>query len=208
MANYESIVPPMTAKGVFKVRKPFELLEGQVYAVTAIREFSELWNDQEDIFLMYYEDKGLTEQDYKRDVQNGVCIVALEGPLGTVYIPSSYIESYPKNAYDDYHHVVLSVSLGAIPRYLDITALRNKIRDNCVTVLGHDVKVLEHEAPTVSLITNEEGDLIERLRKGMLALGEDPALEVIRLRNKINAVLKDSNAKIEKILQKKKKKKT
>lgn len=164
--NPRKVTPTMKSKGFFDVRSPFTLNRKKVYEVVAIREFPDLWAEHVNVFEKYYEPEGLTEEDYNRDIGLGASIVSLKSEEGILFVPDTYIVSYPDLGVADYHHVVLGVSLGPIDRNKNLKGVMDDIKELVSTFLGVKPEVTLHIAPMKEAITNKEAKQLEQVRKG------------------------------------------
>lgn len=166
MAARTKLTPLMTSKGLFRVQSPFRLYEKKVYEVVAIREFDDLWAESIDPYEYYYKPLNISEEDYKQDVAAGAAIVSLKGEEGIQYIPDTYILSYPESGLADYNHVVLSVSLGVVPKRLNLQAVKDEISQMVSQLIGVKGVVKIHTAPVNEVLTIKEGQALEKVRKG------------------------------------------
>lgn len=158
--------PPIAAKGQFKLIPPWTVPEDRIYECNAIRSFPELMERGVDIFATVYEPLGLVESDYERDRLAGANVVTLMSDLHpVVHIPDTYIESYPDMSGMKYHHIVLSVSLGAIPSYLDLSYLQQQVKSKVLTTVGVDAKVEIHAAPHTGFISFDQHTVLEANRR-------------------------------------------
>lgn len=188
MANGVKITPNLNTKGIFEVERPFRLNNKRVYEVIAIREFPDLWQYDVDIYQEYYEPHGLTVDIYNRDKQVGAAIVTLQGEDGIIYIPDTFIISYPDLGLANYKHVVMSVSLGPIHTSHNLTGLQQELAGVCSKFLGVNAVVKIHTAPVRDAMTKEEAAQLERVRQGMKDVpitAELQHLEELRLKNAI-----------------------
>lgn len=131
-----SLIPPIGTTGVYRLKSPFAALlrNNTSYRCDAVRRFADLYEQGVDPFTAYYQPNGLSEAIFQRDLGSGVSIVSLASSADHwVYVPSSYIESYPNQGGVPYQGIVLGVPLGAVPTYMDLTAVRvavqNVVRD-------------------------------------------------------------------------------
>ena len=183
MATIKRITPPIGAMGVFTVRTPYRVKANKSYEVIAIREFRDLWAEHVNIQHLYYESVGLGETEYKRDADLGAAIITLKGDEGMVYVPDTYIESYPVLGLADYHHVVLSVSLGPIAKNKNLQGLQNEINQVVSKFLGVPGKTMIHVAPTSDVITQTQAKKLEQVRKGHIDV---PVSDHLKLRQEQN----------------------
>lgn len=134
-----SLTPPINVTGVYALSPPWnqDIVPNTPYTCIAIRKFADIIRKGEDPFALYYEPKGLQYSDYQRDSAAGECIVTLRSAGGQfIYVPTSYILSYPNQSGVPYAVMVLGVNLGAIPNNLDLSAIRSKIATVVHDVLG------------------------------------------------------------------------
>lgn len=139
-------LPAIGSKGCYTLLAPFDTLISpkRIYTCQAVRSLHDWVIDGKDPFKQIYEPVGLTEQTFNNDLKNGVSIVTLIGDGGeTLYIPNSYIQSYP--IYDGVKYVgrALSVPLGILPEDVDISTLKSMIVQLVHDVLGIDITVTD-----------------------------------------------------------------
>jgi hypothetical protein len=104
-----------------------------------------------DPYEAFYKPHGITQQAYEQDVTNLANIVTLMSdtqPL--VYVPDTYIESYPDVTAVPYRHIVLSMSLGAVPDSLVLDDLTTKIEELIEANIGITGTVTIHQAGTTA----------------------------------------------------------
>lgn len=125
-----SLTPPVNASGIFTLASPFDTqLQPQVsYTCIAVRKFADIQKLGIDPFTVYYNPNGLTQDKFNIDASAGECIVTLRSNGGTfLYVPTSYITSYPNMGGIPYTVIVLGVNIGAIPNYVDLSVIKAKI---------------------------------------------------------------------------------
>lgn len=125
-----TVIPELNASGVYTLLAPFDtmLVSGLVYTCIATRKLADFTALGLDPKSKYYDPYGIPDARYISDVAAGVCIVSLQSTGGDlVYVPSSYIKSFPKGGGIPYTPLVLGVSLGAIPDTLDLSYLNTQI---------------------------------------------------------------------------------
>lgn len=199
MANGNKITPTINSTGLFKVEKPFVVDMKRIYEVTAIREFDDFWVNGVDIYTEYYKPVGLSEDIYKRDVAAGAAIITLKSELGSVYVPDTFIISYPEMGYQNYKHVVLSVSLGALSDDQNIEALLKDIRELCAKHIGVEGTVQKHSAPLQSALTRSEVDSMEKVRDGLKSVPQSNALKLKQAQERLAAMTAINNNRLVKI---------
>lgn len=193
MAKGRKVTPLLTSKGIFEVDTPFALRAKKVYEVVAIREFDDLWNEHIDVYETYYRPYGLTEADYKRDVSVGAAIVSLLGEDGIHYIPDTYFISYPELGLANYHHVVMSVSLGAMNKNHNVAGLKKEIEELCSKYVGVKAVCRIHTAPVKEAMTQDEAKRVETLRQGNINIPESTTLQLRNEKSKNDAIVANTN---------------
>lgn len=201
MANGVRITPTINTVGVFKVEKPFFVESKRVYEVVAIREFDDIWLQGGDVYEEYYKPNGLSEEIYERDVKLGATIVTLKSKVGNVYIPDTFIESFPKLGYLNYKHVILSVDIGAVSDDINLDALINDLKELASKHVGVTATVKKHTAPTTNALTRDEVKSLEKQRQGLRDIPESKELLYQETKRKLDMMNAANNAKLVKLQQ-------
>ena len=201
MANGVRITPTINTVGVFKVEKPFFVESKRVYEVVAIREFDDIWLQGGDVYEEYYKPNGLSEEIYERDVKLGATIVTLKSKVGNVYIPDTFIESFPKLGYLNYKHVILSVDIGAVSDDINLDALISDLKELASKHVGVTATVKKHTAPTTNALTRDEVKSLEKQRQGLRDIPESKELLYQETKRKLDMMNAANNAKLVKLQQ-------
>ncbi len=181
------MTPPLNAEGRFVVTTPYTLNSNILYKCIAIREFDDIEQKGENVYERYYEAYGRVDgQDgfsFSNEVALQAEIVTLKGQDGSyVYVPTTYITSYPDLSEIKYHHVILSVSLGPLPETFDTAAVVTQVRNAAMAVTGvESPTVLVHAAPTINNPTAQQAIDLEQTRLGNITLVETPNQTIERL---------------------------
>lgn len=143
-----AITPPINAVGTYVLTTPFTVVEGVDYTCQAIRSFNDCATRGLDVSTDVYIAKGLTEAEYLLDKTALVNLITLVAPgQKTIYVPDSYIESYPDVGQEPPVRLIVSIDLGIVTGTWDeqalLTALANLTSD---TVGGSPVAQL-HKTP-------------------------------------------------------------
>lgn len=161
----ERLVPPVGTRGLYELKTPWSTQPGVVYTCAALRKFVDLTNQGIDIYETYYGPAGLEVGDYEQDRRNNELIVTLisdtEAPI---YVPTSYILSYPNQGYRNYQHVVLSASLGPLPDYIDLSFAKDQVSSVLSDTLGMSPEVHLSVAPSDGVVSAEDHDVLEAAR--------------------------------------------
>jgi len=139
--------PPLNVTGYWTLKLPFSASPTVIYTCKAIRSFTDIKVLKQDPYVEYYQMQGISRADYERDVLSLANIVTLTSSTNPIiYVPDTYIESYPDVTTIPYRHLVLSMSLGAVPDTLVLDDLKAKIKDLTLNTVGIQSTVKEHQA--------------------------------------------------------------
>lgn len=139
--------PPIYATGQWKVIAPFTVDSQTTYTCKAVRSIEDLEARGVDPFTSFYQPYDITKADYDNDVKNLVNIVTLMSPTAaTLYIPDTYIASYPDTTMMPYSHVVISASLGAVPDTLTLDDTLERVNEVVKESTGIDTQARVHIA--------------------------------------------------------------
>lgn len=162
--------PPLHAKGFYQVATPFLLQANTLYECAAIRDYQDLIQAGVDIYAVYYQPVGLTQQNYQDDLAAGANIITLMSDNAPVIrLPDTYITAYPDMGNVVYNQVVISLSLGPLPDGLDLTFAKQQIGAAASAVIGLEPTVNVHIAPSTGTISQAEADANEIARQAAIA---------------------------------------
>lgn len=162
------VTPPIYAEGIFTCYPPFDSKVdiNTVYVVEAIRSFPEMERRDRDVFAEIYQPAELSEDIYNEDADAHAAIVTLKSTDGTlVFIPNTYIESYPGMAGLDYSRNVVVLDVGMIPATIDLELLKKDLLDVVVKNVGASVEVTVDKMRFEGNVTHEEHVKLETARR-------------------------------------------
>lgn len=201
--SLHKMIPPIRTKGIYKLKEPYSniIRPNEIYECGAIRYFKDLENNNRNVFKMYYEPYGLTIDKYIKDRNDGqVLVTLLSAKYPPVYVPSSYIESYPDLNNKNYNKVVLSASLGPLPEDVilepTIQAMKNVISD----FIGVEVEVNVGLMPLTDAVSADQHLDLESVRLGAINNLESDYSRNNKL-NELNASLQQKVTLLEKIIK-------
>lgn len=176
MAN---LTPPINAMGVFELKAPYTVEPGASYICEAIDGFEALDFKGVDIYTVYYKAKGLSEDIYRSDRRNGINIITLlsEGN-SPIYVPSSYIKSFPNTAAVPYSHVFATFDLGTLPDGLSIDSTLNHASTVLNGDLGVQAKHKLHLMPLTGVVDFAKHTQLEKVRLSTIALQDNPLTQL------------------------------
>lgn len=172
-----SMTPPLHIKGRFTTKSPWELPPTVIYECIAIRTFEDVYKQGIDVYDTYYKPMGLitgSQFNFAEQVDKGANIITLKGSDNSiVYIPDTYILSFPQEGLVRYQHVVIGTSLGALPDFLDLSALKLEIENLVSATVGSDTTAYITSVPSVDQPTQEQHEILEAGRVGSITRYEN-----------------------------------
>jgi len=186
------IIPPIGATGSFRIAAPFDnlLSPNDEYQVTAVRLLSELIDGGEDPVNTIYVNAGLTLADMKMDIVEEIpVIVFLSTAKKYSYIPARYILTMPNVIGNRYQERVMAISLGSIPVELDLTIVKDSVKNIIFDMLGLNIVVEEVEASAVKLVSDADDALFNTTRTNRITVRESYRTQLVKEQAKNAALL-------------------
>lgn len=177
--------PPIGTTGLYVLRSPWIASAAKTYTCHAIRSFKDLYDADINIYNSYYAPMGLNESAYESDRDNNANIITLMADEETIYVPDTYIDSYPDMSIVPYQHVVLSIDMGMLPDYVDLTLCKGALANTCVNYIGITPTIEEHIAPTTGIVTPDEHNLLEASRTANSIYTDTDRAVRLRLENQV-----------------------
>lgn len=138
----------------------------------------------------FYAPHGLTYQHYEQDLLNGECIVSLRSNAGHwVYVPTSYVRSYPNTGGIPYTAIVMGINIGAVPNYLDLTQLKQRIVDLVRDTIGVSSTVTQVAISPTKNLPQADSNAIEAARTANITSTNTDRAQFINMRNQRDAAL-------------------
>lgn len=171
------LTPPMNARGTYQLLQPWIAPAQVIYTCKAIRSFADIYDDGVDVYNTYYAPLGLTQAQFQLDVvanANIITLIAdssdpntLFGGSYIIYVPDTYIQAYPSTSNVPYSRMAMCVDLGALPDYLDLTALQSQVTNvvsDTIGVVAPNLNVYVYKAPSTGTVTGTQNNVLEAAR--------------------------------------------
>lgn len=159
------LTPSLGTKGLFELRAPFELVPGVEYHVAAVRSLEEVRVLDTDPLTRIYLNNGLSKTDYESDRVAGASIVTLLAVnQAPVYVPDTYIVSFPSNDMVPYSRLVLTSNLGPLPTDFDTSLIEAKVKAALSDILGVEPPVRFGQLPFTGVITHDQHKALQTAR--------------------------------------------
>jgi hypothetical protein len=162
-----NIIPSVGVSGLWSLASPFnsKLLPNIPYTCIAIRKLSDIVAAGGNPEADYYAINGLDNNRYISDLNNGACIITLQGGSGSiVYVPSTSINNYPDIGGVPYTVLALAINLGAIPDSLDLSYLKYRVGDVVRDTIGIQPNVNVVAISPTTLVNDRDAKAIEAAR--------------------------------------------
>jgi hypothetical protein len=194
-----ALIPPVGTSGIYKLASPFNtLLQANMsYRCDAVRRVTDYLEVGLDPFVDIYEPRGLSKAIYNTDLLNQVCIVSLVSTSGHwIYVPSTYIASYPDINGVPYTVMVIGLELGAIPNYKDLTGLKQAIASLTRDVIGVMPTVREVAISAVQKLSQSDHDALENARSIAITNSQTDRAKLLTVQHELT-VLRQQYAELE-----------
>lgn len=170
MAN--TIIPAVGTRGRFVLKPPFDAMmkANTLYTMTECRRYDAIETLGQNIFELFYNPVNLTEANLQSDRTAGALLITLmSSDSAPLYVPSTYVQSFPDLNYKPYNQYIATLSFGPLPD--------DTIFDPVVQALQNAASDFLGVIPTVNIayialtdaITPEEHDNREAVRQAAIA---------------------------------------
>lgn len=163
------VTPPVNVTGEFSALAPYELDAGMIYKCHAIRSFDELAARNIDVYKEFYANKELEYSIYQRDNELHASIITLLSAEDKyVYVPNTYMESYPGMAGIPYQRKVIFIELGLLPETININYMVPQLRDYVTKAVGVSANPRIGIVPYTGSIDHKQHIQLERTRRATI----------------------------------------
>ncbi len=191
------LIPTINSKGMFVFSEPFNtsISQNQTYTVVAIRSLTELYNSNEQPYETIYKPVGLTEADFKANVDSNIPIVIFSTSGGQLfYVPCDRILSMPDISGVQYIEKVIAISLGGLPVDYDLTLAKTHIEEIVYNTVGvHSVEKIV-PASAVMLYTEDQDATYRTLLNYEKTVDKSNLTMYLELKNRYDALLEQHTA--------------
>lgn len=186
------LLPPLGASGVYTLSAPFQnkMQANTSYRCDAIRRLNDFIELGVDPYEEFYAPMQIPRSTYERDIGQNVSIVSLVSQNNHwVYVPSTYITSYPNVNGIPYVSLLLGVSLGAIPHYMDMSGLSAAISNLVRDTIGVVPQIRQVAVSDVTNLSQRDHDALETNRQQAINNTQTDRARAIALQSE-NAALR------------------
>lgn len=174
-----ALTPPIRTIGRYVLKTPWVASSAKVYECEAIRSFDDLSQLGVDIYEEFYASQGLINGEeyggvvfsFESERQKDPNIITLRAQDGEyIYVPDTYILSYPNMSGVKYSNMVISANLGPLPDFLDLSALKTELGDFIAQFIGVTPTLNEHRADSTNQPTPVQHDILESARLAAISI--------------------------------------
>lgn len=182
------MTPSMNARGVYTLRAPWTIAAGTTYECIAIRSFEDFVDRGIDVYNKVYEPKSLPESAMLDDRAEGAKIITLRsGTLPLIFVPDTYIESYPSQDGVAYSQVILSINLGAVADGESLDFLQSQLASVTEASFGITPTVKVNIAPSTNYVSAAQHAAIQVARQAAITNSTTDRARVIELQATVDA---------------------
>lgn len=189
------ITPEIGSSGKYEYKTPFDTLGNNQTEFTcmSVRRLADCIALGEDPFKKYYKPYKLTEADYQKDIADNVSIIGLQSTVGQwLYLPNSYLLSYPDVSGVRYVTMVLAANIGAVPETLDLESLASDVGDIIRAKIGVTAEIKPVITSQPALVSHDDHTRLENARKNSISSDPPLSLKVIELLSTVSQLMEQN----------------
>lgn len=196
--------PSLWSSGKWVLRSPWNADPNTTYTCHAIRTFEDIEKLGESVYDTYYKpyiqngQNGWLYENEKLEYPSIVTLISNDNRI--IFVPDTFITSFPSLSEFKYSQVVLSVPLGILPDSYKTTHIENAVKDKVATMLGITINPFIAKASLSINPTLEEHLALEANRNAAITNVVSYETQLIQERQK-NSALQDRLSLYEDILR-------
>lgn len=173
-----NVIPTYTAGGNYEALNPFDavVVANKYYTAEAIRSVSEMQGRNFNLQQHMFDPAGVTESDGEQILtdlvnRNGAIITLIGADGSRVYVPTTYLKSYPLVDGVLYERLCVVIDYGAVPPDLKdkLAADLEHYKAYTANSVGVDAEVKIGTMPTIGYVTKEQAEVFEQTRLNKIA---------------------------------------
>jgi len=190
----QNMIPAINAAGRFEAAAPFDQIVNQstYYTVEATRTIHEMEGAKLDVYSLVFAPVGVTAEDFptvlKRAKADGAIICALLDRNGVpVYVPTTYLTSFPLVDGVSYENMCMVASLGPVPPFMRdaMQQVLDHTKQYIAATLGVTSTIRLGTIPTVGYVSQAQADAYENTRKDNITDSSNDVAKVRALTQQI-----------------------
>lgn len=171
-----------------------ENMNKKLKVVSIINMKDMIRNDLKDPFTELYLPLGISEIEYKKDLNENIPIITLMfiddvGVERYFRIPLNYIESISQLNEVEYINKLIVIDLNRLPSDLDLTVFFNDLKDFIESRVGIIPQIKEVSIGSVELVSQEEHEIRETVRMNSITVYKTLSAQLEDLNLRFNSLL-------------------
>lgn len=198
-----NLIPAVGTKGRFVLESPFAaaMQPNTLYTLEAVRRFEDIESFGQNIYEQFYKPFQLSEASLSSDRSNGAMIVTLmTSDAPPLYVPTSYIKSYPDLSYRPYNQYIAVLSLGPLADDTLFDSMIQGLKNTTSEFIGVEPEVNIAFMPLSDIITPEQHENLEATRQAAISNRTTDYARLFEVLSQ-NALLQQRIAILEKIVK-------
>lgn len=161
--------PLPNMRGIYELIAPWSASDTVLYTCKSLQAFTQIEDNGEKGFDLYYKPKNLTESDWTKDRNAGAYLCGLFGDDGSViYVPDVYILRYPSQANPQYSNFVASALIGPMPSDFNFEALKARWSEVISDLIGVTPEVFVESLDNSTVLSPEQAQALEAARRAAI----------------------------------------
>lgn len=203
--------PVVGMSGKYNLRSPWRANALTTYECIAVRSFADCEQHNEMVFTQYYEPLGLSDGvdlggsqfSFSDEIAANANIVTLRGADNTIiYVPDTFIETFPQEGTVAYSVVVLSALIGMIPTSVSLDSMVSDVSQLISSRIGATATVTINSTTSATQPTQAEHEAMEAARLGAITNYTNLQTQLIKAQNDNELLQQKVNALVNYIREK------
>lgn len=190
--------PTVGMEAFFSLKEPFNAYIGNKFninlsniklkVISIISMRDSIRSDLVDPFVNLYEPAGISEVDYKVDLNNSVPLLSLsyeneEGIERYIRVPLNYVNEISDETNIEYMNRNLVLDLGYLPKDLDLEVMYNDIKNFITDRVGVTPSIRDVTIGDVVNLSPYENDLRETVRTNTVIVHKTDSIKLAELQH-------------------------
>lgn len=195
------VSPPINARGKYGLISPFSTEPGAIYTCEGIEGIEALESRDIDVFAQFYSPVGLTAADLKSDRLNNIDIITLMSSTAeTIYIPSTYIATFPATASVKYAHTIVGLDLGALPVGTDVNSMLSELSATTKSFVGITPEIRIMLSDITTAVDYQEYATLEKARQAEIDYSSTLSVQLRDTQRRLETLQQENDALVEALI--------
>lgn len=167
-----NLIPAVGTRGRYVLKPPFDaaMKPNTLYTMTAARKFDDIDTFGTNIYTQFYLPYQIPESQVNTDRAAGAMIITLMTDNSpAIYVPTTYVQSYPDLNYKPYNQYIAVLSLGPLADDTLFEPTIQGLKNTTSEFLGVEPEVHIAFMPLTDVITPEQHESLEATRQAAIS---------------------------------------